>query len=297
MDSVSFLDRMNNFSPYARLIYSLGDGGELAFVYTSGNARPDLDGQASGDGGLQRDLSTLGLFPRISVRGGRSTLQRGAEYEVNYTRRVASRKFQASAYGESVTNAALTMVAPAGMFSANDLLPDLFGGNSIFNVGSYQSLGYTAGVTQDLGGHFSATLTYGSMGALTAGNRKFAGDNPNELRAMVRPGQKQALAARIVAKTSRTGTRVIASYELADNRWAMLGQLYDTEAVRPSPGLNVYFRQPVPFICRRLCQVEATADLRNLLAQGYLSLPAANGRNVLLVETPRSLRGGLNFVF
>ncbi len=45
MDSVSFLDRMNNFSPYARLIYSMGNGGELALVYTSGNARPDWTGR------------------------------------------------------------------------------------------------------------------------------------------------------------------------------------------------------------------------------------------------------------
>jgi hypothetical protein len=296
MDSVSFLDRMNNFSPYGRLIYSMGNGGELALVYTSGNARPDLDGQAATDGGLQQDINTLGLFPRVSVRGGRSTLQRGAEYEVNYSRKFASRKFQASAYSESVTNAALTMVAPAGMYSGADLLPDLFGGNSIFNVGSYQSLGYTAGLTQDLGSHFSATVTYGSMGALTAGNRTI-NDNPNELRSMIRPGQKQAIAARMVAKSARTGTRVVASYELADNRWAMPGHLYDTESGRPMPGMNVSFRQPVPFISRRQCRVEATAELRNLLAQGYLSMATANGQSVLLVETPRSLRAGLNFLF
>jgi hypothetical protein len=297
MDSVSFLDRMNNFSPYGRLIYSLGQGGDLSFVFTSGNARPNLDGQASPDDGLQRDINTLGLFPRISVRGGRSTIQRGAEYEVNYTRKFASRKLQASAYSESVTNAALTMVAPTGMYSGADLLPDLFGGNSIFNVGSYSSMGYTTGLTQDLGSHLSATVTYGSMGALTAPNHGIVDNNPNQLRSMIRPGQKQAVAARVVAKTSRTGTRVIASYELADNRWAMPGHLYDTETGRPMPGFNIYLRQPVPFISRRLCRVEATADLRNLLAQGYVSLPAANGQNVLLVETPRSLRAGLNFLF
>jgi hypothetical protein len=114
---------------------------------------------------------------------------------------------------------------------------------------------------------------------------------------MIRPGQKQALAARIVARASRTGTRVIASYELADDRWAMPGHLYDTQSDRPMPGFNVYLRQPVPFICRRLCRVEATADLRNLLAQGYLSLAAPHGQDLLLVETPKSLRGGLNFVF
>jgi hypothetical protein len=296
MDSVSFLDRMNHFSPYARLVYSLSQKDNLAFVYTSGNARPGLDGQAADDG-LQRDVNSLGLFPRVSVRGARSTVERGSEYEVNYTRKEASRQFRASAYSESVTNAALTMVAPNGMYSGADLLPDLFGGDSIFNVGSYQSMGYTAGVTQDVGSHFSATLTYGSMGALTTDNGRITSDNPNQLRAMIRPGQKQALAARIVARASRTGTRVIASYELADDRWAMPGHLYDTQSDRPMPGFNVYLRQPVPFICRRLCRVEATADLRNLLAQGYLSLAAPHGQDLLLVETPKSLRGGLNFVF
>jgi hypothetical protein len=296
MDSVSFLERMSNFSPYARLIYSLGKGGDLAFVYTSGNARPDLDGQAPGDGALERDLSMLAMFPPVSVRGGKSTLQRGAEYEVNYSRRVASRQFEASAYSETVTNVALTMVAPDGFYSSADLLPDLFGGNSIFNAGSYRGMGYTAGVTQDVGAHLSATLTYGSLGALTADNRELTSHNPNALRALIRPGQKQAVAARVTARAA-AGTRLIASYELADDRWAMPGHLYDTQATRPMPGLNVYFRQPVPFICRRVCQAEATADLRNLLAQGYLSLPAANGQNVLLVQTPRSLRGGLNFVF
>ena len=131
MDSVSFLDRMNNFSPYARVIYSTPEGGELAFVYTSGNARPNLDGQSWTDGGLQSDMSALGVFPSVSVRGGRSTMQRGdADYEVDYSRQFGSRKVQASVYGESVTNAALTMVAPTGFYSSSDLLPDLFGGNS-----------------------------------------------------------------------------------------------------------------------------------------------------------------------
>jgi hypothetical protein len=44
-------------------------------------------------------------------------------------------------------------------------------------------------------------------------------------------------------------------------------------------------------------RMEATADLRNLLAQGYLSLGAIGGQQVLLVENPRSVRGGLSFIF
>jgi hypothetical protein len=298
MDSVSFVDRLNYFSPYARLNYSMGDGGDLSFAYTSGNARPDLAGQSASDDGLQRSLNTLGLFPLISVRASRPKIQRGEEYEAAYKRKSGSRTYEASVYSESVINAALTMVAPDGMYSSADVLPDLFGGNSIFNAGDYRSLGYTAAVTQDAGSRFSATLMYGSMGALTAGNREIESNNPDELRAMIRTGRKRAVTARIAATAPLTGTHVIASYQLADdNRWALPGHLYSTEANRPMPGLNLYFRQPIPRISGRPCRVELTADLRNLLAQGYLPLAAAGGQSVLLVETPRTFRGGLNFVF
>jgi hypothetical protein len=34
-----------------------------------------------------------------------------------------------------------------------------------------------------------------------------------------------------------------------------------------------------------------------MLAQGYLSLGVAGGQQLLLVETPRSVRGGLSFIF
>ena len=44
-------------------------------------------------------------------------------------------------------------------------------------------------------------------------------------------------------------------------------------------------------------RLEATADLRNLLAEGYLPLATADGGRVLLLHTPRSLRGGFAFVF
>jgi hypothetical protein len=43
--------------------------------------------------------------------------------------------------------------------------------------------------------------------------------------------------------------------------------------------------------------VELTADLRNLLAQGYLPLSTADGQRILLVESPRAFRGGFNFIF
>jgi hypothetical protein len=91
---------------------------------------------------------------------------------------------------------------------------------------------------------------------------------------------------------------VIASYQWnGDQRWAMSGHLYSTQSIRPRPGLNVYIRQPLPRIASLPWRMEATADLRNMLAQGYLTLNTADGRQLLLVETPRSIRGGLSFIF
>jgi hypothetical protein len=43
--------------------------------------------------------------------------------------------------------------------------------------------------------------------------------------------------------------------------------------------------------------MEASAELRNLLAQGYLPLTTSGGDQFLLINTPRSIRGGIAFVF
>jgi hypothetical protein len=298
LDSVSFVDRLNYFSPYARLSYKVGNNAEVDFAYSNGNGRPDLAGAASQDADLQRDLSTLGLFPRISLLDARPKIQRGEEYELTYSLKSRSRTYQVSAYRESVTNAALSLVAPAGMYSGGDILPDLFSDNSIFDAGDYHSVGYTAAVTQNVGDHLSGTVMFGSMGALTAQDRELVSNSPDELRSMIRSGRKQAATARVTATSPWTGTHLIASYQWTDsNRWAMPGHLYSTQAMGQVPGLNVYIRQPIPGLSFLPCRVEATADLSNMLAQGYLPLGMVNGQRVLLVETPRSFRGGLSFIF
>ena len=298
LDSVSFGDHLSYFSPYARLSYSLGDNGTLALAYTSGNARPDLAGDAAQDSDLQHDLNTIGLFPRISLLGGRPRIQRGNELELAYTRKIGSRTYELSAYRESVVNAALSLVSTANLEPSSDLLPDLFTGNSIFNAGHYQGDGYTAAVTQNLGERFSATLMYGTMTGLTAGQGEIVSGSPDELRSLIRSGRRQAATARITATAPWTGTHIIASYQWSgDHRWVMPGRLYTTQSMRAMPGLNVYFRQPIPGLSILPCRVEATADLRNLLAEGYLPLGTPNGLQAMLVQNPRSFRGGFSFIF
>jgi len=298
VDAVTFLDHLSYFSPYARLTYSLGSAGELQATYTSGNARPELSGEANPDTDLQHDLNTLGLFPRMSLRNGRPKIQRGEQYEVGYSRRIGSRTYAVSGYHELVRNAALSIVAPDGMFAGGDILPDIFTGNAIFNLGNHANSGFNASISQHLGDNLTATLSYGSEGALTIPNRELISASPDDLRSMIRHSRKHAATARVSATLPKAGTHLVGSYQWTGNRrWAMSGNMYSTDAIRPLPGMNLYIRQPLPRFAMLPWRMEATADLRNMLAQGYLPLTMASGQRVLLVETPRSFRGGLSFIF
>ena len=298
LDSVQFLDRLNYFSPYARLTYSLGDAGDVEFAYTSGNARPDLAGEQSPESDLQHDLSTLGLFPNVTLRDGRPRIQRGQEYELTYSRHVGTRTYSLSAYHETIANMALPLLAPSGYYAEGDILPDLFSGSAVFNAGDHQSSGYAAALTQNLGEHLRATVIVSSGGALSAEGRELVSSSPDELRSMIRWGRRHAATARITATSPWTGTHMIASYQWANDHSAMMaGNLYSTRGVRPVPGFNLYIRQPIPGPGILPWKMEATADLRNLLAQGYLPFQTAGGQRVTVVEWPRSFRGGLSFIF
>ena len=112
---------------------------------------------------------------------------------------------------------------------------------------------------------------------------------------MIREGRRQALTTRISATLPHSGTHLVASYQwTGDKRALMAGNLYSTAGMQPLPGMNMYIRQPIPGFGGR---VEATADIRNILAQGYLPLTTADGQRILLVQNPRSVRGGLSFTF
>jgi hypothetical protein len=43
--------------------------------------------------------------------------------------------------------------------------------------------------------------------------------------------------------------------------------------------------------------MEALVDVRNLLAQGYVPVMGQDGRTIFLVQSARSVRGGVSFTF
>jgi hypothetical protein len=295
VDMVSFLDHLTYLSPYARLSWAVDDATDVEVAYSSGNARPEMGDSTADEAELRQDLNTLGMFPRLSLAEGRTRLQRGVEYEVAATRKMGSRAVRLSAYREALDDAAIAMVMPAGFFMAGNMVPDLFSNTSVFNAGNFEMTGLDAAFTQNLGEHATASVSYGNEGALTAWHEELVSDSPDELRSMIHAGRRQAVTGRLAMTAPRTGTHLIASYQIAlgDARWVMAGNPYSMQPLRSLPGLNVGLRQPIPGLGKR---VEATAELRNILAQGYLGINTSSGR-LLLVDNPRSVRGGLAFIF
>lgn len=296
-DNVSFLNRLHYFSPYARLSYKVPHG-DVDFTWTSGNARPELGmSTADANADLQRDLTSLSMLPGVTLRNGRSEVQRGDDYELGLSQRFGSREFRVSAYQETVSNTALTVASPEqGLFSG-DLLPNLFSNSASFDMGRFEAFGYTAALTQDLGDNYKVTLMYGSVGVVSPLTSEIPGETADDLRKILESGHRPAVTVRFSGTVKHTGTRLAASYQWTDYQSAMPGPLFSTQPTRPEPGLNVMLRQPVPAIPRMPWRMEATAELRNLLAQGYLPLTTPAGDKVLLVNNPRSIRGALAFVF
>jgi hypothetical protein len=298
MDAVTFLDHSNYFSPFSRLICAVTDHDEVQFSYSSGVPQyGDYPGERSSERDLRNDLNALALFPRISVSDSHMRVQQSQNYEIGYRRTSGSRTYAAAVFHENISNAALTIAGADGLFPAGDVLPDVFTTSSVFNAGGYQSLGYMASVTQNLGDNLKVNAMYGSGDALVGNRSEIPGQSPEDLRSIIRRGRRQAVTTQISYTAPWTGTEFSASYQVTDRHSVTPSHYFATQGTRAEPGLNIYVRQPIRTFSVIPVHMEASADLRNLLADGYLPFASSDGRQVLLMSTPRSFRGGLSFIF
>ena len=296
MESVSFLDRLNFASPFARLRWGSAESGALEFAFSSGTPAVELlnPGELSGTE-LRHQINTLSLFPRVSIRDGRAHVQRAGNFEIGYRKVAGSRTFAASAWREQVSNAAFNTSASFGAIGGGELLPDLSSNMAVFNAGSYRRTGYEAAVTQKLGDSANATLAYGFADALRAAGGEAS--SPGEIRSMLGTLGRHSVTARINGTAPATGTRYAASYRLTDYRVLNPVHLSLTQRMTLEPGLNFYLRQPIPGLGLLPGRLEASAEVRNALGQGYVPISTPGGYRLLLIQSPRAIRGGVSLTF
>lgn len=301
LDSVNFLSRMNYFSPYAITTLDLGSLGTVEAAFSSGlppselmhGRRDEMRHTESAD--LARNAQALTLLPRLSVRDGDARLQRSTNYELSYRRRFGSRAIDAGYYREATSNAALTFSGPA--LFAGDLMQDFNSNSSIFNIGNMRRSGFSASASQAFGEWMTAAIIFSRGGVLRTDQRHLIAANPDEIRESIRRSQQNAVSARIHGSLPKAGTRYVASYQWTDYRALTPGHLFLTQVHSPNAGLNFSVRQPIPAMPFWAGRMELHAEMRNLLAQGYLPLVTPDGQRVLLIHTPRMVRGGLSFFF
>jgi len=305
LDSVSYMNHVNSLNQFARLTYDFGAAGKVKIAYSSGAPPIELamqprdgEGRVPGDSeALAQDLAALATLPRLSLLDGHAAIQRSQDAEIGYEKKIRATTFNLSAYHERVTNDAMTVVAPNGTFAQGDLLPDISSQNSIFDAGSYHRSGLAASVSRALGDHVEIGSSFGGGGALTPAGDDLTASSAEALRSRLQTVQRFWASARASARLPLTGTVITGSYQWMDyDNTIMPDHFYLTQSPYTEPGLNVRLRQPIPSVPGMPGRLEATAELQNGLAQGYLPV-TEGGQRVTLVQSPRALRGGLSFIF
>jgi len=303
VDSVSLIERDTRMSSFARATYDLGSVGLLRVAFSSGAPPTAIltrdggarDGEATVPE-LNQDLAALSMLPAISSENGQTRMQHSRNLEAGYQAVQGSRKYFVTVYNQLVSDAAFNLSGPGAFPARADLLPALDGSYYVFDIGNYQSAGFSAAMTQSLGEHTEFTLGAGRAGMLMAIPGGTPGDTAADVRAQIRSSQQAFVTARASTTIAHLGTRIVASYGWTGSGALMPTYFSLTGPVNQEQGVNFGVHQPLPHFCGMWGRMEANAELRNALAQGYLPVNAGGDR-VVLTDAPRALRGGLSFVF
>jgi hypothetical protein len=297
LDSITFLDRLNYMSSFARVTYEVTPSQTVRVAYSSGTPPVEAyrdDREAHPE--LQQNLTSLAFFPRVSLLAGRARVQDTQSMEAGYRKKAGSRTYALAAYDDQVWNAAVTITGIGDGLGNGDLLPDLFASSWTWNAGRFGSLGYMASVTQDLTQNINLSVIYGGDGALTVDRKRPDPMTTQDVRSALRTDRRQSVTARVSGTSPGSGTKFAVSYQWANILALNPAHMYLTQDARNGLGLNLQVRQPIPYFGGLPGHVEATAEMRNLLAQGYVPL-TCNGQRLYMMQSPRSVRGGLNFTF
>jgi len=296
MEAVDFVDHLNVLSPFAKLEYDLPHKGGVEMAFSAGAPGADFSSPASTPSQAE-SLAGLNLFPRVSLLSGKARLQHATSYEAGYRLSLGNTTLRGSVYQERTYNQAFVLAGDTSALNAKDLLPDMASSSSIFNFGDFTSSGYLVSATRPLGAQWSASAMFGAGGALRPDSTGALASDASSLRDRMRIAQTKWASSRITGTLPKAGTYFSMAYI-----WTPGGRLIPTHAfltqdMQAGLGFNFQVRQPLPVINGLGGRFEVTAEVRNLLAQGYLPVPSSDGRSMLLVPFPRSLRGGLSFIF
>src|SRR5262245_13670910 len=239
------------------------------------------------------DLSESG--PRVSIVDFVPQLERARHQEVSLSRRMGDTRVQVAVYADRVSNAALVGVGNLGADSdSGDFLPDIYSESFNYNGGSLETKGARFVIQQKFNQDLTASFTYAYGGALGLRGTNVTVD---QLPWSFETQQRHALIAKFSGRVPGAKTRWMTSYKWIDRPALTPVDMFNASPGHADPYLNVFIRQPLPGSSFLPGQMEALVDVRNLLAQGYVPVVGSDGHTLYLVQSARSIRGGLAFNF
>jgi hypothetical protein len=270
--------------------------GELALVLApawraslSLGWRPWRGGDAASSSALQSALETLDAFPAVMLRNGRPVLDGGQHAELALEHVLGpNTSIIASVFRDASPH---TAVFGRGQVPSAEYFQDSFSDAFAYDGGGMNAWGARVAYNQKFSGQVETTVVYSWAGALSADDLAAAA----ELRNALVTRNRQSLGARIAGHVPRLGTQVAVSYKWINGPIVSRHDAFGEIAYQLEPNLNLIVRQPLPnFFFPG--HIEAMADFRNLLAQGYVPVSMRDG-NIVLMPALRSFRGGFSFQF
>ena len=285
LQTIEFLGHLNAFRPYGTADFHLSRNTVVEYSYTT--SRPDPRSEKGFDS-APADLSESN--PRVSVVGFTPRMEDAHHQEFSVSHREGKNNVQVAWFSDRIVNPALTgvgEVTSAGGF----VLPDVTSGTFNFGGPNLDTSGLRVVVQRKFASDLAATLDYAFGGTLDLSRSDVSLQQAQQWISTVR---RHALAAKLSGTVPRSHTRWIASYRWVNGQAMTPVDMFNTSAGQSDPFLNVFIRQPIPAFGGRM---EALIDIRNLLAQGYVPVVGRDGQTVYLVDSARSIRGGVSFSF
>jgi len=285
LQTIQFLGHLNAFRPFGSADLHLTPNTVFEYSYTT--SRPDLRAEKGFDS-APPDMSESD--PRVSVLGYAPQIESAHHNELSLSRRIGNNNLQFAFFSDHITNPALTGTGNVTA-SGGYLLPDISSGTFSYLGPTLDTNGLRVVLQHKFSSDLAATLDYAYGGALNLSQP----DAPLvSAQQWITTQRRHAVSAKLSGTLARTHTRWIASYRWVNGTAITPVDMFNASAGQSDPFLNLFIRQPLPCLGGH---VEALIDVRNLLAQGYVPVLGQDGQTVYLVDSARSIRGGVAFSF
>jgi carboxypeptidase family protein len=285
VQSIQFLGHATAFRPYGSADLHLSRNTILEYQYTT--SRPDLRTEKGFDS-APADLSESN--PRVSLLNFAPKMESAHHQEVSLSRRAGKTNLQVAAYSDRVGDPALLGTGEATAVGGF-VLPDVSSGTFTYAGKTLDTNGVRFVLQRKFSDDLTATLDYAFGGVVDLSK---PGVSLQQAQQYLTTERRHAVAAKLSGTTPHTHTRWIASYRWVNGPAVTPVDMFNASPGQSDPFLNIFIRQPIPSLGGHM---EAIIDVRNLLAQGYVPVLGQDGQTIYLVQSARSVRGGVSFSF